>query len=416
MTLAHPPAQYCLTKSCLPFRYKLMTHETTGKDRDDLPNTSLPEIAWLFLKLGSIGFGGPAANTALMEQEVVTKRRWLTHEHFLDLLAAANLIPGANIVEMAAHVGYVRAGWRGLVVAGAALILPAFLISLTLSWLYVRFGALPQGEALLYGIGPAVLAVVWIACYRLGRAALRDRLTVAVALASLVAALAGVNAIVVLLAAGAAGILVYEAPHRLRSFFALALLGQSFPLAAAPLAGWIDERLVQLGLFFLKVGALLFGSGMVLFAFIQEDVVEGYGWLTQQQLVDAIAVGQMTPGPVLSSATFIGYLVAGAPGALVATFAVFLPSFLITAFIGPWIPRLRRSTVLSAFLRSVNAAVVALILAVSVSLLRTAIVDVWTVIVLAAALAAMLRFRVETLWLVGGGAAFGLLHFLITSA
>ena len=393
-----------------------MTHETTDKDRDGLPNTSLREIAWLFLKLGSIGFGGPAANTALMEQEVVTKRRWLTHEHFLDLLAAANLIPGANIVEMAVHVGYVRGGWRGLIVAGIAFITPAFLISLGLSWLYVRYGALPQGEALLYGIGPAVLAVVWIACYRLGRAALRDRLTVIIGLAALIAALAGVNAVVVLLAAGAAGILVYAPPRRLRPLFALAPLGQSFPLTAVPLAGWMDERLVQLGLFFLKVGALLFGSGMVLFAFIQEDVVEGYGWLTQQQLVDAIAVGQMTPGPVLSSATFIGYLVAGAPGALVATFAVFLPSFLITAFIGPWIPRLRRSTVLSAFLHSVNAAVVALIVAVSVSLLRTAIVDVWTAIVLAAALAAMLRFRVETLWLVGGGAAFGLLHFLITSA
>jgi chromate transporter len=379
---------------------------------------SLWEIARLFLKLGAITFGGPAAGAALMEQEIVARRRWLTPEHFLDLLAATNLVPGANVVEMALHVGYVRAGWPGLITAGTAFIVPAFTVSLVLSWIYVRFGALPQGEALLYGIGPAVLALVLVASYRLGRVTLRDRTTVAVGLASLVAALADANAVVVLLAAGVVGILAHTLPRRQAAALALTPLLFVHPLILAPaqLSSWLDERLVPLGLFFLKVGALLFGSGMVLFAFIQDDVVAGYGWLTHQQLLDAIAVGQMTPGPVLSSATFIGYLVAGTPGAVISTLAIFLPSFVITALVGPWIPRLRRSAVLRAFLRGVNAAVVALILAMSVSLLRSAIADVWTALLLLAGLAALLRYRLDPLWLIGGGALLGLVHYLIIGA
>jgi chromate transporter len=379
---------------------------------------SLREIALLFLKLGSITFGGPAAGAALMEQEIVAKRRWLTPDHYLDLLAATNLVPGANVVEMALHVGYLRAGWRGLMVAGVAFISPAFLVSLALSWIYVRFGALPQGQALLYGIGPAVLAIVLVAGYRLGRAALKDRIMVGMGIASLVAALVGVNAVVVLLAAGVAGVLVVVLRRRPPSALALVPLLLANPLFVMPsqTLAWLDDRLVRLGLFFLKVGTLLFGSGMVLFAFIQDDVVAGYGWLTEEQLLDAIAVGQMTPGPVLSSATFIGYLVAGTPGAVIATLAIFLPSFVITALIGPFIPRLRRSPMLQAFLRSVNAAVVALILAVSVSLFQAAIIDVWTALLLLGGLTALVRFRLDTLWLIGGGALFGLMHYVLTGA
>ena len=371
-------------------------------------------VAALFFKLGAISFGGPAAHIALMEQETVRKRGWLSHEHFLDLLAATNLVPGPNATEMAIHIGFVRAGWPGLIAGGVAFILPAFAISLALAIAYVRLGALPQAAALFYGINPAVMAIILAATYRLGRAALRDRRALGIGVLSLAAALAGVNEVVVLLAAGLAGILLYARPWQaLRRPPAALLAWGPLALPFLPAVAWPDDRLLRLGLFFLKVGALIFGSGMVLFAFIQRDVVAGFGWLTQQQLLDAIAVGQMTPGPVLSSATFIGYLVAGLPGAVVATVAVFLPSFAIIALIGPWIPRLRASSVAQAFLRGVNAAVVALILAVSVALFRAAIVDIWTALILAAGLLALLRFKADTFWLVAGGAAAGLAHYLL---
>lgn len=382
---------------------------------DAISRGSVWEVARVFFKLGAITFGGPAAGVAVMDQEVVRKRGWLSQEHFMDLMAATNLVPGANVVEMAIHTGYVRAGWPGLVAAGVAFIVPAFLVSLAMGWVYVRYGSLPQGEALLYGIGPAVVALVLVASYRMGRSALRDKGTIAVGLVSLVAALLGANVVLILLAAGVAGVLLYTLPRHLSPALVIAPMLSSERMVALSMqaAGWLDDRLVRLGLFFLKVGTLLFGSGMVLFAFIQDDVVDGYGWLTQQQLVDAIAVGQMTPGPVLSSATFIGYLVAGVPGALVATVAIFLPSFVITALVGPWIPRLRRSPTPQAFLRGVNAAVVALILAVSVPLFRSSIIDVCTALILVGGLVALVRFRVDTLWLIGGGALLGFAHYLL---
>jgi len=366
---------------------------------------NLLEVAGLFLKLDMISFGGPAAHIALMEQETVSCRRWLSREHFLDLLAATNLVPGPNAVEMASLIGFVHAGWPGLVAGGVSFILPAFLISLALTWTYVRFGALPQVVTLFYGINPAVMAVILTASYRLGRAALRDWRSVALALACLAAALLGVNKVVLLLAAGGMGLLLYALPP-LPTRLQGAMFGLPVGLSALPLLG-SDNRLLRLGLFFLKVGSLLFGSGMVLFAFIQRDVVDRYGWLTQQQLLDAIAVGQMTPGPVLSSATFIGYLVAGWSGAVVSTLAVFAPSFVIVALVGPWIPRLRRWAAAQAFLRGVNAAVVALILAVALALFRSAVVDVWTAVILLTGLVILLRFRAESIWLVLGGAICG---------
>jgi chromate transporter len=373
----------------------------------------LLEVSTLFLKLGAISFGGPAAHIALMEQEVVHKRGWLSREHFLDLLAATNLVPGPNATEMAIHIGFVRAGWPGLVAGGAAFILPAFLISLTLSVIYTRFGTLPQGEALFYGVNPAVLAIVLVATYRLGRSALADKRAIALGVACLAAALLGVHEVIVLLAAGLTGVLLYAPPRWPWRAGALLAWGTLARLAKA--AALLDSRLVQLGLFFLKVGALLFGSGMMLFVFIQRDIVTRYGWLTQRQLLDAITVGQMTPGPVLSSATFIGYLVAGLSGAVISTVAVFLPSFVIVALTGPWIPRLRGSPTAQAFLRGVNAAVVALILTVAAALFRSAIVDVWTALILLAGLVALLRFRVDTVWLALGGALCGFLRYLIAA-
>ncbi len=374
-------------------------------------------VAWLFLKLGAISFGGPAAHIALMEQETVRKRGWLSREHFLDLLATTNLVPGPNAVEMAIHIGFVRAGWAGLLAGGVAFIAPAFVISLALAVAYVRLGSLPQVAALFYGINPAVIAIILVATYRLGRTALQDKRALGIGLVALAAALGDVNEVIVLLAAGLVGVVLYAQPWKLLRP-PTTVLTTWMPLVALPglwAMAWPDDRLWRLGLFFLKVGALIFGSGMVLFAFIQRDVVAGFGWLTQQQLLDAIAVGQMTPGPVLSSATFIGYLVAGAPGAAISTVAVFLPSFGIIALIGPWIPHLRRSPVAQAFLCGVNAAVVALILAVSIALFRAAIVDAWTALILLLGLAALLRFKVDTFWLVAGGAAAGLLQSFLRS-
>jgi len=378
---------------------------------DHPQSRNLFEVAGLFLKLGTISFGGPAAHIALMEQEMVSRRRWLSREHFLDLLAATNLVPGPNAVEMASHIGFLHAGWPGLLAGGVSFILPAFFISLALAWAYVRFGTLPQVTALFYGINPAVMAIILTATYRLGRTALRDWRAIALAVACLAAALLGISEVVLLLAAGVVGVLLY-APPRLPTRLQGAIFGLPAGLSALLLPG-SDDRLLRLGLFFLKVGSLLFGSGMVLFAFIQRDVVDRYGWLTQQQLLDAIAVGQMTPGPVLSSATFIGYLVAGWPGAVVSTLAVFAPSFVIVALVGPWIPRLRRWAAAQAFLRGVNAAVVALILAVALALFRPAVVDVWTAAILLAGLVALLRFRADTMWLVLGGAVCGLIHYLV---
>jgi len=379
---------------------------------DTSPTRRLLQVAGLFLKLGTISFGGPAAHIALMEQEAVHKRGWLSREHFLDLLAAVNLVPGPNATEMAVHIGFVHAGWPGLIAGGVAFIVPAFLINLAVAMVYVRFGTLPQVTMLLYGIKPAVVAIVLAATYRLGRTALRDRRSLVLGLACLAAALLGANEAAVLLTAGAIGVLLYAVPQW-PSLARRMMGGSLLMMALQPAAVGSHDRLVRLGLFFFKVGALLFGSGMVLFAFIQRDVVTNYAWLTKQQLLDAIAVGQMTPGPVLSAATFIGYLIAGVPGAVVSAVAIFSPSFMIIALTGPWIPRLRRSPAAQAFLRGVNAAVVALILSVSLTLFRSAIVDGWTALILLAGLAALLRFQADTLWLITGGAAVGLVHYLV---
>ncbi|MGC8825733.1 MAG: chromate efflux transporter [Anaerolineae bacterium] len=371
------------------------------------------QVFGLFLKIGLVSFGGPAASIALMEQEVVGKRGWLSREHFLDLMAATNLVPGPNAVEMASHIGFIHAGWPGLFAGGASFILPGFLASLALGWLYVRFGNLPQADALFYGINPAVVGIILVATYRLGRAALRDWPALALFLLCFISSLLGVNEVLLLLAAGLAGMLIYARITLQGRLAVLLMTSGSWAGISAVLPAWLDHRLVRLGLFFLKVGSLLFGSGMVLFAFIQRDVVERFGWLTQRQLVDAIAVGQMTPGPVLSSATFIGYVIAGLPGALVATLGVFLPSFIIVALIGPWIPRLRRFAIAQAFLRGVNAAVVALILSVTISLLRAAVIDIPTALITAGTTLILWRFQPETFWLVLAGALVGLARYII---
>jgi chromate transporter len=369
----------------------------------------LLDLARLFLKLGTLGFGGPAAHIAMMEDEVVRRRGWLSRERFLDLVGATNLIPGPNSTEMAIHVGNERAGWRGLIVAGACFIAPAFLIVLACAWAYVRWGTLPAAEGLLRGVKPVIIAIVLQALWALGRTATRTRTLAAFGVLSLAAAAAGVHELAVIFGAGACLGLV--ACSRLRSGPArangvLALPGVAALASAA--TGASAFGLAPLFLAFLKIGSVLFGSGYVLLAFLRADLVVRRGWLTEGQLLDAVAVGQVTPGPVFTTATFVGYVLGGFPGAVVATAGIFLPAFVFVALSGPLVPRIRRSPVAGAFLDGVNVASIALMAFVTVQLARAAIVDVWTAALGAAGVVLLLRFRASPAWLVPAAGLLGL--------
>jgi chromate transporter len=359
-------------------------------------------LAALFLRLGATAFGGPAAHVAIMEEEVVRRRRWLSHEEFLDLLGATNLIPGPNSTEMAMHVGRQRAGAAGLVVAGVSFILPAALATYALAWAYVRFGALPTVQHVLYGVKPVIIAVVAQALVLLGRTAVKSWPLAVLGAAAVVAAALGVHELVVLFACGVAA----AGPRLARRRAVFVPLGLALAVPAAPPA------LFALFILFLKIGSVLFGSGYVLLAFLRADLVDRLHWLTERQLLDAVAAGQITPGPVFSTATFIGYLLRGGPGAAVATVAIFLPAFVLVALSGPLIPRLRRSAVAGAFLDGVNAASLALMGVVAWQLGRSALVDVPTVALAIGSAALLLRFRVSSVWLILAGAAVGLLRGL----
>ena len=392
---------------------------TESEPAADAPRTRLSEVIRLFLKLGVIGFGGPAAHIALMDDEVVRRRRWLTREAFLDLVGATNLIPGPNSTEMAIHIGYARAGWPGLVAGGVCFILPAMLITLVLAVVYARYGHLPEAGWVLYGVKPVIIAVVVQAVWGLARRAVGTPLTAAIALAVLVLALRGVNEVALLFAA-ALGLPLIRAGAGAASARALApgglaglTLASTSALAPASAAAGGTVILPQLALIFLKVGSILFGSGYVLLAFLRPDLVERTHWLTDTQLLDAIAVGQFTPGPVLTTATFIGYLVAGGAGAVVATCAIFLPSFVFVALSSPFIPRLRRSPWAAGFLDGANAASVALMLTVTWALGRAAMVDWLTGLIALAAAGVLLATRVNSAWLVVAGAAIGGLAALV---
>jgi chromate transporter len=385
----------------------------------DAPRSRVGEVAGLFLKLGVIGFGGPAAHIALMEDDVVRRRRWLTREAFLDLLGATYLIPGPNSTEMAIHVGYVRAGWPGLVVGGACFILPAMVITLALASVYARYGRLPQAGWILHGVKPVIIAVVVQAVWSLARRAVATPLAAAVALTVLVLALRGVNEVALLFAAalGMPLIRAASAAGGVRALAPWGLLGLPLSgtsaLVPGPAATGGTAILWQISLIFLKVGSILFGSGYVLLAFLRPDLVERTRWITDTQLLDAIAVGQLTPGPVLTTATFIGYLVAGGAGAVVATVAIFLPSFVFVALSSPFIPRLRRSPWAAGFLDGANAASVALMVTVTWELGRAAVVDWLTGLMALAAAAILLTTRVNSAWLVIAGAAIGGLGALL---
>jgi len=377
--------------------------------------TALREVAWLFLKLGMTAFGGPAAHIAMMEDEVVRRRRWLTRERFLDLLGATNLIPGPNSTEMAIHIGHRRAGWPGLVLAGACFILPAGLITLGLAWAYVHFGTRPQAGALLYGVKPVICAVILQALWGLARAAVKTRPLAALAVLAAVANAVGVGEILVLLAAGTAAVLARSvttrAPGQLLGVAAWAgpggAVGGVTPHVAAGVSLAAPFSLTALFLFFLKVGAILFGSGYVLLAFLRADLVDRWQWLTNGQLLDAVAIGQVTPGPVFSAATFVGYVLGGVPGALVATAGIFLPAFVFVAISGPLVPRLRGSPTAGAFLDGVNVGALALMAVVTFTLGRAAIIDVTTAVFAVVSAVLLLRFRMNSAWLVLGGAGLG---------
>jgi chromate transporter len=368
---------------------------------------SLSEVAALFLKLGFVAFGGPAAHIALMRDEVVTRRRWVSEQQFLDLLGASNLIPGPTSTELAIYLGYARAGWRGLVLAGTLFILPAALISLALAWAYVRYGSTPEAVWLLYGIKPVIIAVVVQAIWALARTAVKGWLLAAIGALVLGLYAVGINEIVLLLGAG---VLVMASRHagrlrqRPRGLVLVPMLGA--PALSTAGAAAVDP--VSLFFVFLKIGAVLYGSGYVLLAFLRNDFVVRLGWLTDQQLIDAVAVGQLTPGPVFTTATFIGYIVAGTSGAALSTLAIFLPSFVFVAIVYPLVPRLRGSAWMSAFLDGVNVAAIGLMLAVTWQLARSAVVD-WPSAGLALVAAILLlRWRINSVWLIAGAGVIGI--------
>jgi len=374
--------------------------ETAPKDA-----TSLAELAALFLRLGTTAFGGPAAHIAMMRDEVVHRRKWMTDERFLDLLGATNLIPGPNSTELAIHVGWDRRRWAGLVVAGVCFIVPAMLMTGALGWAYVRFGKLPESRWLLWGVKPVILAVVVQALWKLAPAAARTwplRFLGAVAVA---ASALGVNELLILFGAG--GLLAVVRAWSTRSGASLRQVVPVAPLFAATVP---TLAVSASGLFwvFLKIGSVLFGSGYVLLAFLRADLVQRLHWLTEAQLIDAVAVGQVTPGPVFTTATFIGYVLSGPLGALAATAGIFLPAFVFVAASGPLVPRLRASKVAGAFLDGVNVASLALMAVVTAELGRAAVVDVPTALIGLSGAVLLLRFKTSSTWLVLGGALAGL--------
>ena len=384
----------------------------------------LAELAALFLRLGVTAFGGPAAHIAMMRDEVVDRRKWLTDAEFLDLLAATNLIPGPNSTEMAIHLGYRRAGLAGLALAGVCFILPAALIVLPIAWAYARYGETPQAAWLAYGIAPVIIAIVAQAVIKLGRAAVTGVAPALLGAAAAALSIAEVNELLLLGGGAAAGVAVALART----------LGRGGPTAGAAAAAWavaiaaggaclhaasaasaaaatVPVTLVRLALFFLKVGSILFGSGYVLLAFLRADLTERWGWLTDQQLIDAVTVGQVTPGPVFTTATFIGYLLGGVPGAVLATVAIFLPGFVFVAITQPIIPRLRASTLMGGALDGVVAASLGLMLAVTWQLAGAAITDAATAGLAAAAGVILVVWKPNSTWLILAGAMAGwLLH------
>jgi chromate transporter len=405
------------------------TTRTTATATTARTSTPLGELTRLFLRLGFTAFGGPAAHIAMMKDEVVTRRRWMTDAEFLDLLGATNLIPGPNSTEMAIHIGLRQAGWRGLLLAGFCFILPAVLIVSAFAWAYASFGSLPAVAGLLYGVKPVIIAVVIQAIWGLVKPAMKTRFLMGLGVAALVLSMLGMDEVLLLFGAGVlAGIIHWALPPAdmprpaALGVLALVLIAAAMVLLPTALTHFwgasssgvdtdhsVPFGLAPLFLFFLKVGSVLYGSGYVLLAFLRDGLVTQWHWLTEAQLLDATAVGQVTPGPVFTTATFIGYVLGGPWAALVATLGIFLPSFVFVAVSGPLVPRLRRSLLAGAFLDGVNVAALALMMAVTWQLGRAALVDAVTVGLAVVSAVLLVRYRVNSVWLILGAAVLGIL-------
>jgi len=370
----------------------------------------LAELAIVFLRLGATAFGGPAAHIAMLRDETVDRRKWLTDREFLDIIAATNLIPGPNSTEIAIHLGYKRCGPAGLLVAGTCFILPASLIVAAIAWSYVRYGNTPQATWLMYGVGPVIIAIVLQAVVKLGRTTITGVLPSLLGALVVVLSLTGVNELALLIGSGLAVMVITLGQRRELGAMLVPLVIASTALRAATIAATVASvpiTLTRLTLFFLKVGSILFGSGYVLLAFLRADLTERWGWLTEQQLIDAITVGQLTPGPVFTTATFIGYLIGGWAGAVLATVAIFTPGFVFVAVTQSIIPRLRASKVTSSLLDGVVVASLGLMVAVTWQLGLAAIVDVPTSVLAIATAAILLTWKPNSTWLILGGALAG---------
>lgn len=381
---------------------------------------SIPELIRLFLKLGFTAFGGPAAHIAMMEEEVVKRRQWVTREHFLDLVGAINLIPGPNSTELGIIIGYICAGIPGLIASGLCFILPAVAITGVLAWAYVKFGLIPQVAFFFFGIKPVVISIILMAVIRLGKTGAKNLKLLLIGISVAIASLLGAGAIPVLFAGGFIAMALHAKDDFKKTKISLwitMLLSQLWQIlkadrVKAAVSGSMSATaasvpLWKLSLFFLKIGVILYGSGYVLIAFIQDGLVKDTGWLTNHQLLDAVAIGQFTPGPVLSTATFIGYLIAGVPGAVASTIAIFLPSFIYMLILYPIFPRLRKSSGMSAFLDAVNISAVGLMAAVAIRLAGTTLLDWRAILIAVAAIVGGMYFRLNAAWLVLGGAIFG---------
>ena len=371
----------------------------------------LKELASIFLRLGLTAFGGPAAHIAMMHDEVVKRRKWLDEQQFLDLMGATNLIPGPNSTQMAIHMGLERAGWRGMIVSGSCFIFPSAILVTILTWLYVQYGTTSQAEWLFYGIKPVIIAIVLQALYMLGRKAVKGVLTSLVGIGVIAGYFFGINEILLIFLGGLLVMLLrnYKSLSGTRMFsFIAPFLGINLAALQAK-----EIALSTLFLVFFKIGAVLYGSGYVLLAFLEADFVETLGWITSQQLIDVVALGQVTPGPLLTTATSIGYLTAGIPGAVIATVGIFLPSFVLVAAVNPIIPRLRKSPLAGAALDGVNAASLGLMAAVTIQLARVSLIDPLTIIIALLCVGTLFFLRINSTWLIAGGGIVGILYGLI---
>ena len=376
--------------------------------------TYLKEVALLFLRLGATSFGGPAVYIAIMQRETVRNRRWLNDQEFLDMVGAANIIPGPNATEMALYLGLVRAGWFGYIAAGILFIIPGMLATLVLAWVYVAYGSVPQVGWVLYGVKPIVIAIVVQALWDLGRKAVKNPITAIVGIAVIVFYFFKFNEIALLFAGAGIVLLYYSGRHFLKRGLQSLILSPILKVPAL-IASTVTVPFSQTTLFlsFLKIGSVLYGSGYVLVAFFNSEFVQRLGWITHQQLLDAIAVGQITPGPIASSATFIGYLMGGWHSALLATLAFFIPSFVFVALISRIMPYLRKKWWSGAFLDGVNVASLGLMAAVTWELGRAGVIDWFTIVLTIAALFLVFKYKVNSTWLILGGALAGIAYKML---